>query len=449
MKALLLKSLQHPLFQVMKNKNLVMLWIGEGFSVLGSQFYMIALPWLVLQLTGDTFQMGMVLALAGIPRALFMLVGGAFTDRFDPKVMMIASNTVRMAVGIYLAFLVYNGQVEMPLLYLLSLTFGLADAFLYPAQSAMLPKIVKPEFLLAGNSIVQGTAQSSIAVGPALAGIVIAVFSAGSTNSAVSKETMDLFGIAVAFIVNASAFFISILFFLLIRLKSSTDRSDSSEIKGMLGLLWEGIVYVVGDKTLMFMLFVAAFNHFLVEGPLFIGVPVLANSRFTQGAAAFGIIMSGLGAGMLAGIAIAGLLPALNPKRMGSILMSLLSLSGLGMIVLGFMANTYLAAFVVMLMGLAQGYVIVQFSTWMQLRAPPHLLGRVLSMMMFASVGLVPVSQALCGQLIKLSVTGLFVGAGIIVVVLNLIMSFRPEIKRMGLKEELKRATGDCENRRS
>lgn len=426
-----------------------MLWIGEGFSVLGSQFYMIALPWLVLRVTGDTFQMGIVLALAGIPRALFMLVGGAFTDRFDPKIMMIASNMVRMTVGIYLAFLVYNSRVDMTLLYLLSLIFGLADAFLYPAQSAILPKIVKPEFLLAGNSIVQGTAQLSIAVGPALAGIVIAVFSNESANNAVSDNTMDMFGIAVAFIVNASAFFIAIVFFLLIRLKSSEHRSSRSENQGMLALLREGILYLKGDKALIFMLFVAAFNHFLVEGPLFIGVPVLANSRFTQGAAAFGIIMSGLGAGMLTGIAAAGMLPALNPKRMGGILMSLLSLSGLGMIALGFMNNTYLAALVVMFMGLAQGYVIVQFSTWMQLRAPSHLLGRVLSMMMFASVGLVPVSQALCGQLIKLSVTGLFVGAGIIVVVLNLVMSFRPEIRMMGLRIELEEPVANAESCKS
>ena len=76
---------KHSMMVVLRNRNLRLLWIGEGFSVLGSQFYMIALPWLVLKLTGDPFQMGFVLALAGIPRALFMLIGGALTDRFSPK----------------------------------------------------------------------------------------------------------------------------------------------------------------------------------------------------------------------------------------------------------------------------------------------------------------------------------------------------------------------------
>jgi len=77
---------------VLSNRNFRMLWIGEGISLLGDQFCLIALPWLVLSLTGDALAMGTVLATAGIPRALFMLVGGALTDRFTPRRLMINSN---------------------------------------------------------------------------------------------------------------------------------------------------------------------------------------------------------------------------------------------------------------------------------------------------------------------------------------------------------------------
>src|SRR5258708_16160356 len=70
-------------------RNFRLLWIGEGISLLGDQFYMIALPWLVLQLTGSALALGTVMALAGIPRALFMLVGGAFVDRFPPPSVLI------------------------------------------------------------------------------------------------------------------------------------------------------------------------------------------------------------------------------------------------------------------------------------------------------------------------------------------------------------------------
>src|SRR5919197_4754758 len=76
-------------------RNFRLLWIGEGISLLGDQFYLIALPWLVLQLTGSALALGTIMALASIPRALFMLVGGAFVDRFSPRTVMVASNAAR------------------------------------------------------------------------------------------------------------------------------------------------------------------------------------------------------------------------------------------------------------------------------------------------------------------------------------------------------------------
>lgn len=422
---------KHPFFNVLKNRNLRLLWLGEGISVLGSQFYLIALPWLVLKLTGDPLQMGTVLALAGIPRALFMLVGGVLTDRFSPKSMMIYSNAVRMTVGFCLGLLIIYDLAAILIIYFLSLMFGLADAFLYPAQSAMMPKVVKRNQLLAGNSIVQGTAQLSIAVGPALAGLIIAVLSPES-NDANSASSRQLFGVSIAFFVNAAAFLLSIIIFSKIKVEND-DHSGATGEKKLLAYLKEGLDFVFSDKTFLYLLLIAAISHFLVEGPLFIGIPLLAHTILPEGAAAFGIIMSALGAGMLCGILAAGVLPPLNPNRMGRLLVLLIGLSGAGLVLIGLSYNTYSIAVTTCLMGAAQGYVIVQFSTWVQVRAPSQLLGRVLSMMMFASVGLVPVSQAICGALIKLSVSGLFIGAGIGLTVFNILMMFTKEVRDMGL----------------
>src|ERR1051326_3321208 len=79
-------------------RNFQLLWIGEGISLLGDQFYLIALPWLVLQLTGSALALGTVLALASIPRAVFMLIGGAFVDRYSPRLIMLASNFARFVL---------------------------------------------------------------------------------------------------------------------------------------------------------------------------------------------------------------------------------------------------------------------------------------------------------------------------------------------------------------
>lgn len=61
------------------------LWIGSGISLLGDQFYLVALPWLVLQLTGSTVALGTVLMTTAVPRAALMLVGGAVIDRFSAR----------------------------------------------------------------------------------------------------------------------------------------------------------------------------------------------------------------------------------------------------------------------------------------------------------------------------------------------------------------------------
>src|SRR5579859_5414643 len=98
-------------------RNFRLLWIGESISLLGDQFYMIALPWLVLQLTGSALALGTVMALAGIPRALFVLIGGAFVDRFSPRLIMIASNFARLVLVVLLSALVLTHTIRLEMLY--------------------------------------------------------------------------------------------------------------------------------------------------------------------------------------------------------------------------------------------------------------------------------------------------------------------------------------------
>src|SRR5262249_14834556 len=117
------------MLDVLRNRNFRLLWSGEGISVMGDQFYLIALPWLVLHLTGNALTMGTVLAVVGIPRALFMLLGGALTDRLSPRLLMLASNLLRLALVSLLAALVFGGFIQLWMLYAFALLFGLADAF--------------------------------------------------------------------------------------------------------------------------------------------------------------------------------------------------------------------------------------------------------------------------------------------------------------------------------
>ncbi|HEX8798750.1 MAG TPA: MFS transporter [Terriglobales bacterium] len=90
------QKLPHPL----KTRNFVLWWTGATLSLLGDQFYVVALPWVVLQLTGSAVAMGMVSMCAGVPRAVLMLMGGAVADRMSArKLMMITAISRALLVG--------------------------------------------------------------------------------------------------------------------------------------------------------------------------------------------------------------------------------------------------------------------------------------------------------------------------------------------------------------
>ena len=83
-------------------------------------------------------------------------------------------------------------------------------------------------------------------------------------------------------------------------------------------------------------------------------------------------------------------------------------------------------------MGVGNGYFTITAITLLQQRTPAHMIGRVMSMILFANVGLVPVSQALSGLFIKLSLEGLFIGAGLLMIVLAAWTALDREARSMG-----------------
>lgn len=407
---------------ILGNRNFRLLWIGEGVSVLGDHFYMIALPWLVLQLTGDSLAMGGVLALSAIPRALFMLVGGALTDRFSPRSLMLVSNALRFVLVSVLTGLVFTDRVEMWMMYTLAVLFGVADAFFYPAQSSMPPQLVKKEHLQAANSLVQGTMMLTMLIGPALAGLLIAALGDGHSDSA------NMQGIAAAFGLDALTFLVSLitLFFI----KTPQNKTDESA-ENILESIRSGLNFVWNDLPLRAFFFVVAAVTFFFNGPFNIGIPLLADTRFPEGAVAYGTILSTWGAGSLIGMVVAGMLPRPNPKRMGVVLLTLVSIMGMGLALLGISRSMIFAATIGLLLGSVDGYINVFFVTWVQSRAPKAFIGRLMSLLMFSSIGLLPVSMALSGAASRVNVTLLLTVSGGIVALLGILMTLNPTVRAM------------------
>jgi MFS family permease len=411
-----------PYREVLGNRNFRLLWIGEGVSVLGDHFYMIALPWLVLQLTGDSFAMGTVLALSAIPRALLMLVGGALTDRFSPRSLMLASNAVRFVLVALLTGLVFADRVEMWMLYTLAILFGVSDAFFYPAQSSMVPQLVKKDHLQVANSLVQGTMMLTMLLGPALAGMLIAALGDGHSESA------NMQGIAAAFGLDALTFLASLITLVFIKIPQNESHEVSENI---LESIRSGLKFVWNDIPLRAFFFVVAAVTSFFNGPFNIGVPLLADTRFLEGAVAYGAILSAWGAGSLVGMTLAGILPRPHPKRTGTVLLILVSVMGLGLALLGVSTSMIFAATIGLVLGSVDGYINVFFVTWVQSRAPKAFIGRLMSLLMFSSIGLLPISMTLSGALSRVDVTLLLTVSGAIIALLGLVMTLNPTVRAM------------------
>jgi len=409
---------------LLRMRNFRLLWIGEGISLLGDQFYMIALPWLVLLLTGNALAVGTVLATAGIPRALFMLVGGALTDRFTPRRLMINSNIARMILTGLLAALVMTNLIQLWMLYAFALLFGLADAFFFPAQTSIVPQLVGKNQLQMGNAMIQGTATLSLFLGPVLAGTLISWLDGGATHSTS--------GIALAFALDSISFIASVTMLNRIRVENKNSPTKETE-GGMLASIREGLLYVWNDATLRIVFGLVMGLNVLITGPFSVGVPVVARMRFPEGATAFGLIMSVFGGGALLGVVLAGVLPKPSKKLLGTVLLSVISSMGIGLAVIGIASSVTVAVLAAIVMGTANGYSNILMITWIQQKIAPEMTGRIMSLVMFAAIGLNPVSTALAGALIGLNATVLLICAGSLMTLFTLTSAFSPVV-RLGME---------------
>jgi MFS family permease len=398
---------ENPMKKVFSNHNFRYLWAGQGISTLGDQFEMIAAPWLVLNLTNDPLALGTVMALSSVPRAIFMLVGGAITDRFSARTIMLTSDVIRLVLTLLIALVVFTGAIQIWMLYAFALLFGLIGGFFSPAASSILPHIVAKDDIAAGNSLVQGTAQLANFVGPVLAGGLIALFA----NTPGAGSSIGMTGIALAFVLDALSFLVSILTLLAMN-RVEVPRDEAAE--DVWSAIKNGIRYAASDPLLRTMLLLVSAANLFFTGPLLVGIPVLAQMRLTGGAAAYGLIMGAYAGGNLVGILLGGSLPRPKPGQLNSMLVALLASFAAALIAFAYIRSTWLAFAVLLAQGVGNGYFAVTVFTLLQQRTPVHMTGRVMSLMLFSSAGLMPISQALSGFFIKLSLEGLFIAAGLL-----------------------------------
>lgn len=388
--------------------NFFWLFLGQTFIFGASQFWFVALTWLVLKETSSGFSLGTVLIAAAVPRGLFMLIGGAISDRFPThSVVVIATAINAMLVGLVAVMLLGNA-FYLEAVILIAALFGLSEAFLYPAILSLLPELVSKSQLAQANAWMQGSEQITNVIGPAAAGVVI-----GGV------------GLPITFVINTVLFVIGGGLIVLAKTRSQSSPTTHSGVlpsgAPLSGEILEGLRYAWKKPAIRNSLQMVAMINFAVLGPIVIGVAELVNVRFGGSATTFGYLQSAYGIGALLGVIIASRFDTVKDLNKPLVLLS--CLMGVGLIALGFTQQAWVAGVVIVLMGLGGGMIGVLGITWLQQETATHMIGRMMSLVMFASVALDPFSQAISGGMMEVNLTGLFLAAGILMLI-TAIVSF-------------------------
>ncbi|MGZ4809045.1 MAG: MFS transporter [Thermoanaerobaculia bacterium] len=363
---------------IFANSHFRNLWIGGAISAFGDQFYLVALPWLVLQLTGSNLAVGTVLMAAAIPRAVLMLGGGALSDRVAPRRIMMMTVSTRTLFVAAVGVIVWLRIVQLWHLYVLAFAFGVADAFGLPAFQALLPQLVEREQLSSANAAFQAVYQTATMLGPTPAGLVVKAF-----------------GTAWAFVIDAISF---LFIFLPIFALPRTQRAPKPRTEGKhFGHdIVEGLHYVWRDRAMRGLLIVMIGTNLCVAGPIIVGLAALGKFRFGT-PTAFGVLISSWSGGALAGSIVSGTRKQRTHRGWTMLIASAVVCGALAAI--GVLRTEFTMGVVLALAGLVGGYNNVVLITWFQEHVDHALMGRVMSVLMFGWVGLMPVSYPIAGAL--------------------------------------------------
>ena len=387
------------ILQPLRIRDFRLVFGGETISQLGDQFHFIALAWLALTLTGSGLALGSVLLVAGIPRAVFMLLGGALSDRMSPRTLMLVSNILRSVLVAGLTVLVVTETAELWHLFVVALAFGVVDAFFWPALNTFVPMAVGEDDLPAANALLQSSQSITQLAGPLLAGVVVAAA-----------------GMGWAFGFDAISFAIAAVALALITAGRRPPPVEGETQPGILAGIGEGLAFVWHDRGVRAVTFLSMAFNFAFAGPITVGLAYLANQRFTSGAAGFGLVLAAFGASALVGAVVAGSLGRV--RELGWLTLGVSLAMGLGIAAIGFASEAWVAAVMMIPIGLGAGLINVMVVAWMQRRTPEAIRGRAMSVLSLGGVSLAPISMAAAGAIADLgAASAVFIGAGALVLV--------------------------------
>jgi MFS family permease len=380
-------------------------------ATVGGFMQQTAQGWLVLVLTNSPALLGLAGAVAGLPTLFLAIVAGVLADRLDRRRLLIATNAASALFALTLALLTTFGLVQYWHVLVLALLSGIALTVQMPASQAVVSTIVDRTSI--GNAVALNSAQYNLTriVAPALAGLFIA---AGS--------------IALGFWVNAVA--LALVAVLIASLSIPSPRS-ADRVQAALWLdLQDGVRFVAANRVLATVVLLPAIPALFVLNYLTF-IPYYAREILQIGPAGLGLLTGSIGVGALVGaLSIASLRPSGGSGRM---MLAGLGVVGLSLAVFATSRFLPLSMAALALQGACQVAYYSTTNTLIQVQVPARLRGRVLSLYVLTSIGLIPIANLVGGALGEVIGVDIVLAAGgiLTVAVVVLVALLRPEVGRL------------------
>lgn len=361
--------------RALAHRDFRLFWGGQCVSLVGTWMQSVGQSWLVLELTGSPFRLGLIGTLQFAPMLVFALVGGVLGDRFPRRRLLVGTQTALMLQALALSALAFTGHVQYWHVAVLAGLYGLANAIDLPVRQSFVADLVGRRDLVNAVALNSAVFNAARVVGPAAAGLLVARY-----------------GTPVAFLLNGVSFIGVILALLAIRTEGrSPHRSQASIVQQVA----EAVRYAAGTPRIALVLgLVFSVSLFALNQNVL--VPLVARDALGEGAHGFGLLMASLGAGAVTG-AVA--LAAFSPERppIGLIVGAAAGVCA-GLLVLAEVGRFAVAAAVLSAVGLAQIVFMASCNTTVQMAVPDELRGRMMALYSLVFVGVAPFGAFLVGS---------------------------------------------------
>jgi DHA3 family tetracycline resistance protein-like MFS transporter len=365
------------------SRNFALLWAGMTVSLLGDGIYFVAIAWEALRLSNTTTAISLVGVAWMLPTIVFLLIGGSLSDRVDRRWLMLVSSLVQaLAIGT-LGVLATLNLLQVWTMLLLVAVYGAADAFFLPAFEAIVPTILEPGQLTHASALDQFIRPLSVQLsGPAIGGVVVAISGTGT-----------------AFLLDSLTFLVAAVALAAMRAPRARDYRAARPQTPLAGI-GEALRFARANPWLWRTLLAAGLTMLLFVGPSQVLLPFVVKNVLHAGSGTLGAIRAcgGIGA-LIAALTVSQRgLPAWPVRAMligwG---IQCLTLAGYGL-----MANAWLFGGIALVGGALGAAASVIWGVLMKTRVPNDVLGRVASLDLLVSIGLVPVSFAVTGPVAQL-----------------------------------------------